>query len=201
MIRLNDIEIRRDDDTSLTDRPVTLRVEPGHLVGIAGVSDVAKTQLLRVIAGELAPDHGTVEGTPEPSDLAWIPQDNHLSMALTALENVAVPLIAAGVSGPDATAQAEQVLTSVGLGESSGHLVEELSGGQQQRVAIARALAHPGTYLLADEPTTALDAGNRRRMMHLLLERAEGGSAVVVTTNDPDSLAGVTNEVLNLDDL
>ena len=152
-----------------------------------------------MIAGERRPDGGSVSGAPEAGDVVWIPQGNHLSLALTALENVAVPLIAAGIEGPTAAAHAQEVLEAVGLGESQGHLVEELSGGQQQRVAIARGLAHPSTYLFADEPTTALDAGNRRKMLALLAERAAKGVAVVVTTNDPDSLAGVADEVLTLD--
>ncbi|BDZ56743.1 hypothetical protein GCM10025872_04000 [Barrientosiimonas endolithica] len=107
--------------------------------------------------------------------------------------------MAAGADGRAARQAAERALEEVGLGEAMGQLVEELSGGQQQRVAIARAVAHPATCLLADEPTSALDAGNRRRMLQLLHEQSRAGRAVVVTTNDPESLEGVADEIVDLD--
>lgn len=196
MIELHQVNIGAEDG-SVYAAPLTLELRPGRLVGIAGTSGVGKTLLLRMLAGEVAPTTGSITGVPD--DLIWIPQANDLADILTATENVAVPLLSGDQDGVAAEAAALETLAAVGLEDSADHLVEELSGGQQQRVAVARALVHPATYLLADEPTTALDAGNRRRVLQLLLEEAHAGRAVVVTTNDPDSLQGVADQVISLD--
>lgn len=198
MIRLDQVDVDADG-TPVLPGPASFTVQPGRLLGISGTSGVGKTLLLRLLAGEAQPDRGAVEGVPAAGEVVWIPQDNQLATTLTALENVAVPLVAAGAAGRAARQAAERALEEVGLGEAMGQLVEELSGGQQQRVAIARAVAHPATCLLADEPTSALDAGNRRRMLQLLHEQSRAGRAVVVTTNDPESLEGVADEIVDLD--
>lgn len=196
MIALHEVAVEYDG-AAVYPRPLTFTVRPGELVGVTGTSGVGKTLLLRMIAGEVAPSSGSLDGVPD--EVAWIPQAGELADTLTAVENVAVPLLSRGVDGVTAEARARETLASVGLEESADHLIEELSGGQQQRVAIARALAHPAEVLLADEPTTALDAGNRRRVLHLLRDQAHAGRAIVVTTNDPDSLGGITDEVVGLD--
>jgi putative ABC transport system ATP-binding protein len=196
MIELHEVNVRAEQDSTVFPTPVSLVARPGQLLGIAGTSGVGKTLLLRLLAGDVTPTSGSVTGVP--NQLIWIPQTNDLADTLTATENVAVPLLS-GTDGVTAETSALETLASVGLEDSVGHLVEELSGGQQQRVAVARALAHPATYLLADEPTTALDAGNRRRVLQLLREQARAGRAVVVTTNDPDSLEGVADDLVSLD--
>lgn len=198
MIRLDQVAVDADG-TPVLPRPASFVVQPGRLLGISGTSGVGKTLLLRLLAGEAQPDRGAAEGVPAAGEVVWIPQDNQLAATLTALENVAVPLVATGASGTDARDRAHDALEAVGLAEATHQLVEELSGGQQQRVAIARALAHPATYLLADEPTSALDAGNRRRMLQLLHDQARAGRAVVITTNDPESLEGIADEIVDLD--
>jgi putative ABC transport system ATP-binding protein len=128
-----------------------------------------------------------------------MPQGNALATVLTAAENVVVPLLAAGVPPEQAHALATSTLEEVGLGGAGTQLVEELSGGQQQRVAVARGLAQRGRVLLADEPTSELDAVNRARVVALLRAEAERGAAVVMATHDPEAAEACDGE-LHLDD-
>ena len=127
-----------------------------------------------------------------------IPQDNALASVLTAAENVVVPLLATGVAADAAAQRADAALASVGLGAAGTQLIEELSGGQQQRVAVARGLAQRGNVVLADEPTSELDAANRARVVALLRAEAERGAAVVLATHDPEAAAECDAE-LHLD--
>jgi putative ABC transport system ATP-binding protein len=128
-----------------------------------------------------------------------VPQGNALATVLTAIENVVVPLVAAGVASEIAHAEATRALEAVGLAGAASQLVEELSGGQQQRVAVARGLAQRGAVLLADEPTSELDAVNRGRVVELLREEALRGAAVVMATHDPEAASACDGE-LHLDD-
>jgi putative ABC transport system ATP-binding protein len=117
---------------------------------------------------------------------ALVLQGYGLVAALTAHENVAVVLQAAGVPRAEVTARVEAVLEQVGLGTVAEHLIEDLSGGQQQRVAVARALVTAADVFLADEPTAQLDAENRELIVSLLIERARAGAAVVIASHDPE---------------
>jgi putative ABC transport system ATP-binding protein len=127
-----------------------------------------------------------------------VPQDNALASVLTATENVLVPLLAVGVDPEDAMERTEAALEAVGLGSAGNQLIEELSGGQQQRVAVARGLAQRGGAVLADEPTSELDAVNRARVVLLLRAEADRGAAVVLATHDPEAAAECDAE-LHLD--
>ena len=104
-----------------------------------------------------------------------VPQGNGLASSLTAAENVLVPLLSTGVGVRDAHRRTDEALALVGLEESGSHLIEELSGGQQQRVALARAFAARAAVLLADEPTSDLDAANRERTVAALRAEAAAG--------------------------
>jgi putative ABC transport system ATP-binding protein len=189
-------------------RDVTVDVAPGSLVAVTGPSGAGKTSLLWALAGAVAPAEGTVHlGRTLVRDrvhaaalgIAIVPQGNGLATTLTARENILVPLLAAGVAASEAAARTEEVLAVVGLEESGGHLPEELSGGQQQRVSVARALAARGRVLLADEPTSDLDALNRQRVIAALRSEADGGAVVVMSTNDPEA-ADQTDAELSLDE-
>jgi putative ABC transport system ATP-binding protein len=186
---------------------VDLRVAPGQMVAVTGPSGAGKTTLLWVLAALVSPEQGevTIGGdTHRDRDetsavgVVLIPQDNALAAVLTAAENVLVPLLAAKVQPEDARELTAWALEIVGLGEAGDQLVEELSGGQQQRVAVARGLAQQGTVVLADEPTSELDAVNRGRIVALLRAEAERGAAVVLATHDPDAAAECDAE-LHLD--
>jgi putative ABC transport system ATP-binding protein len=187
-------------------RDVCLRVAGGELVAVTGPSGAGKTSLLGALAGLYPPSSGTVSldgvalGDRDDAaarDVVLIPQGNALVGVLTALENAAVPLIDRGVA--EAQVRSRAALDSVGLGEALGQLVEELSGGQQQRLAVARGLAQRGAVVLADEPTSELDAANRARVMRLLRGEAERGAAVLVATHDPEA-AEVCDAELRLDE-
>ena len=110
-----------------------------------------------------------------------------------------MPLLAQGVEPADAHRRTTEALAVVGLEESGNHLIEELSGGQQQRVALARALAARAAVLLADEPTSDLDAANRERAMAALRAEAARGAVVVVATHDAEA-AAETDAELHLDE-
>ncbi|MGD9961449.1 ATP-binding cassette domain-containing protein [Nocardioides sp.] len=175
---------------------VSLQLVPGQFVSITGPSGAGKTSLLWALAGALAPDSGTVHlgetqvtGRAQAAGLgiSLVPQGNGLATSLTAHENIVVPLLAAGTAPGDADQRTRDALVLVGLEDSGRHLVEELSGGQQQRVALARALAAGSTVLLADEPTSDLDAANRERMLTALRAEATRGAIVVMSTHDPEA--------------
>jgi putative ABC transport system ATP-binding protein len=186
---------------------VTVQVRPGQLLAVTGPSGAGKTSLLWALAALRLPDAGTVEldGAPLTSrddaaarGIVIVPQGNALATVLTAAENVVVPLLASGRAPDHARADAAAALEAVGLGQSGHQLVEELSGGQQQRVAVARGLAQSGRVLLADEPTSELDAVNRARVVELLRAEAERGAVVVMATHDPEA-AVVCDGELHLD--
>ena len=175
---------------------------------LAAVLTAAENVLVPLLAAKVPPEDArevTIGGdTHRDRDatsavgVVLIPQDNALAAVLTAAENVLVPLLAAKVQSEDARELTAWALEIVGLGEAGDQLVEELSGGQQQRVAVARGLAQQGTVVLADEPTSELDAVNRGRIVALLRAEAERGAAVVLATHDPDAAAECDAE-LHLD--
>jgi putative ABC transport system ATP-binding protein len=188
-------------------RAVDLLVAPGQMIAVTGPSGAGKTTLLWVLAALVAPEQGqvTIDGRAHRNrdqtsavGVVLIPQDNALAAVLTAAENVLVPLLAAKVRPDEAHERTAWALEIVGLGDAGDQLVEELSGGQQQRVAVARGLAQRGAVVLADEPTSELDAVNRGRIVALLRGEAELGAAVVLATHDPDAAAECDAE-LHLD--
>jgi putative ABC transport system ATP-binding protein len=203
-LRATGIEVRYRDLVAV--RQADLTLEPGHLVAVTGPSGAGKSSLLAVLAGLVPPSAGTVSVAGQPitgrdqavaAGIVVIPQGNALIRILTAIENVAVPLVAA--RRPDARDRAEAALLALGLDEAADQLLEELSGGQQQRVAVARGYAERGSYLLADEPTSELDAGNRTRVMGLLRAEAHRGAGVLVATHDPEA-AAMCDAELRLDE-
>lgn len=180
-------------------RGVDLEVPYGELTLLVGPSGCGKTTLLSVIAGILDPTAGEVRvlGVDVPrlrggqkvafrgKNIGFVFQQYNLLPALDAAENVAVPLVIAGVPRRRAIAKAESLLPAFGLANRMHSLPTELSGGEQQRVAIARALVHEPSLLVCDEPTAALDAANGQKIMELLHDVAVLPTrAVVVVTHD-----------------
>jgi putative ABC transport system ATP-binding protein len=180
-------------------RGVELDVYPGELTLLMGPSGCGKTTLLSVVAGILEPTSGTVEvlGTDltklsqwrkvrfRRENVGFVFQQFNLLPALTAAENVTIPLILAGWSKRKAMAAAIDMLKRMGMGERVYALPTKLSGGQQQRVAIARALVHHPRLLVCDEPTSALDAKTGHTIMEILRNVAvEGNRAVIIVTHD-----------------
>jgi putative ABC transport system ATP-binding protein len=177
------------------------------MLAVTGPSGAGKTSLLWALAGA-TPFTGSVvvDGAPVVNradaarrGIALIPQGNGLPSFLTAEENVLVPLLGAGVPVADAQLRSRAALAQMGLEQFAAHLVEELSGGQQQRVAVARTLAASPRLLLADEPTSDLDAPNRQRVIQALRNEADAGAVVVMATHDAEAAAELDAE-LRLDD-
>jgi putative ABC transport system ATP-binding protein len=222
LLRAEAVRVVHEGRTALDG--VSLQVRPGQLLAVTGPSGAGKTTLLWALAGLRRPDAGVVtllEADGSRVDLGddagpsadhadardayagagvvIVPQGNALATVLTAAENVVVPLLAAGVPAEHAHALAATTLDDVGLAGAGTQLVEELSGGQQQRVAVARGLAQRGRVVLADEPTSELDAVNRARVVALLRAEAARGAAVVMATHDPQAAEACDGE-LHLDD-
>ncbi len=180
-------------------RGVNFDVWLGEMTLLVGPSGCGKTTLLSVIAGILDPTSGDVRvlGTDVTAlsnnqkvsfrgeNIGFVFQQYNLLPALTAAENVAVPLIIGGMHRRAAIGVAEQRLEQVGLADRMYALPDELSGGQQQRVAIARALSHEPKLVVCDEPTAALDSESGQRIMELLRQVAvQPDCAVIVVTHD-----------------
>jgi putative ABC transport system ATP-binding protein len=180
-------------------RGVDFEASYGEITLLAGPSGCGKTTLLCVIAGLLNKTDGEIEvlGTNVDElsgadavlfrrrNLGFVFQQYNLLPALTAAENAAVPLLAAGVKRGTAVDKAAALLEQLGLGSRAYAKPNELSGGQQQRVAIARALIHEPRLLVCDEPTAALDAESGHAVMELLRQAAvRADRAVIVVTHD-----------------
>src|ERR1700723_1905078 len=182
-------------------RPINglnLDVAAGSLVILLGPSGCGKTTLLSCLGGILGPKSGAIKFAGvdvtalERTALAHYRRDKvgivfqafNLVPSLTALENVMVPLRAAGMSRAGSRRRAEELLTRVNLAERMKHRPGDLSGGQQQRVAIARAIALEPPLILADEPTAHLDFIQVEEVLRLIRSLADGDRVVVVATHD-----------------
>ena len=184
----------------------------GDLIAIVGQSGAGKSTLLHILAALDAPTSGNVFcGTTQLSELkpneaasfrnrevGYVWQFHYLLPEFTAVENVAMPLLARGVRRQAALAEAQVWLEKVGLGDRATHQAGELSGGEQQRVSLARALITRPRLLLADEPTGDLDAATAETIFELIdrLHRSESLTSVIVTHNM--SLARRCSRVLRL---
>lgn len=183
-------EVRALDGVSVT-------VDQGELVGIAGPSGSGKSTLLHLMAALDTPTSGHVEiqgtDTAELSErerstlrrdhIGIVFQRFHLLSSLTAHQNVALPFIEWGVGKTERRDRAELLLQQVGLGDRLDHRPAELSGGEQQRVAVARALAGKPDLLIADEPTGELDSEAGATVLDLLEELSEN-RAVIIASHD-----------------
>jgi len=180
-------------------RRLDLDIPMGELSMLVGPSGCGKTTLISVIAGLLDPSEGDLEVLGEQPNrmgakqrilfrrlnLGFVFQQFNLLPALTAAENVAVPLFIAGWKRDAAVEKAEHLLAGLGLADRTRSLPSQLSGGQQQRVAMARALIHDPRLVVCDEPTSALDAQSGHKVMELLSDLAvRPDRAVIVVTHD-----------------
>jgi len=173
---------------------IDLEFRAGELTAVSGPSGSGKTTLLSIAGGLVEPTTGTTSydgrsmwlgtGDPRPA-VAFVLQVYGLIPILSARENVSVALRARGVRPADADEHAEAALGRFHIADLGDRQVEELSGGQMQRVALARGLSVGSDILLADEPTSELDEGNRGLVLAELRHEAERGAVVVVATHDP----------------
>lgn len=180
-------------------RGIDFTAAAGDMTFLVGPSGCGKTTLISVIAGLLEPTSGKVElfgtevaGLPardrilfRRTNLGFVFQQYNLLPSLSAAENAAVPLLAAGVPRKTALEKASELLDRLGLGSRTRALPKILSGGQQQRVALARALVHDPRLVICDEPTAALDAESGHAVMELLSRTAvHPERAVIVVSHD-----------------
>jgi putative ABC transport system ATP-binding protein len=190
---------------------VDLDVRAGEVLAIMGPSGSGKSTLLHVLAGVYAPDEGSAHyldtlvselGEADRARLrleefGFVFQFGQLLPDLTALDNVALPLLIASRPRRQAVRQAQSWLVQLGLADHAGKRPGELSGGQAQRVAIARALVTAPRIVFADEPTGSLDSLSAEQVMATLLELAKGtGATVVIVTHDPRVAAYADREVV-----
>jgi putative ABC transport system ATP-binding protein len=178
---------------------VDLEVAAGELVAVMGPSGSGKSTLLSLAGGLDAPTSGevVVEGVRlselsrralarlRRTSVGYVFQDYNLIPALTAGENVALPLELDGMGARRAGKLAEQALAEVGLAGLAGRFPEEMSGGQRQRTAIARALIGERRLMLADEPTGALDSQTAEAVLRVLRARCDAGAAGILVTHEP----------------
>ena len=192
-------EFGTGDNRTLVLRGIDFEARFGEMTLLVGPSGCGKTTLLSVIAGLLDANSGEISVLGQDMDqlsgtdsilfrrknLGFVFQQYNLLPALTAAENAAVPLLAAGVARKRAVDQASAVLIDLGLEQRLHALPSQLSGGQQQRVALARALVHEPRLIVCDEPTSALDHETGVAVMELLTKVAvRQDRAVIVVTHD-----------------
>jgi putative ABC transport system ATP-binding protein len=179
---------------------VDLQIDEGEFVAIMGPSGSGKSTLMNLIGCLDVPTGGTytLNGTDVSSlsdneqarirnqRIGFVFQQFNLLPRTSALKQVALPLMYAGIGRGQRNQQAREALESVGLGDRLDHRPDELSGGQQQRVAIARALAVRPNIILADEPTGALDTQTGEEILDLFAELNAQGITVITITHDPE---------------
>jgi len=193
---------------------MTLHVEEGEFVSIVGASGSGKSTLMNIIGALDHPTSGNyILGGEDLGGMAgnklsdirnrkigFVFQTFNLIPRTTAIKNVELPMLYAGMSASRRTVRARELMELVGMADRTKHLPSELSGGQKQRVAIARSMANNPDIILADEPTGALDTETGRMVMDIFhrLNR-EQGKTIVLITHNPE-LAAETNRIITISD-
>jgi lipoprotein-releasing system ATP-binding protein len=193
---------------------IDLHINKGEVVSIVGPSGAGKTTLLQIVGTLDRADAGSVRlngvdvcrlKEKELSvfrnwQIGFVFQFHQLLPEFTALENVMMPALIAGVSSVDAMKKAKDTLDFLGLSERASHKPSELSGGEKQRVAVARALINHPSVILADEPSGSLDTQNKEELHQLFFDlRDRMGQTFVIVTHD-EGLASLTDRTIHMKD-
>ena len=192
---------------------VTLSIDRGEFVAIIGASGSGKSTLMNVLGCLDVPTYGDyiLNGTDvtdrtdrqlahiRNKEIGFIFQGYNLIPALTAYENVELPLIYQGISVFQRKERVMAALERVGMADRFGHRPSEMSGGQQQRVAIARAIATHPPIIMADEPTGALDSKTGKHVLEILHSLHEGGSTIILITHD-NGIAATAHRIVRISD-
>lgn len=212
MIELSDIKkiyrVGRQEVAALAG--IDLTISAGEFTALMGPSGSGKSTLMNILgcldrptSGSYKLDGGEVANLSD-DDLAltrnrrigFVFQNFNLLPRITAAENVALPLVYAGVGGKERAERAKKVLQAVGLADRADHQPNELSGGQRQRVAIARALVNDPHILMADEPTGNLDTKSTREIMDIFEGLHAAGRTIILVTHEPDIAACASRQIL-----
>ena len=193
---------------------IDLQINKGEIVSIVGPSGAGKTTLLQIMGTLDEPDAGVVQidGTVvsrmkekelsafRNKNIGFVFQFHQLLPEFTALENVMIPALIAGVSSKEAHERAMKILDFMGLVDRASHKPNELSGGEKQRVAVARALINDPAVILADEPSGSLDTHNKEDLHQLFFDlRDRLGQTFVIVTHD-EGLAKITDRTVHIVD-
>lgn len=193
---------------------IDLEINKGEIVSIVGPSGAGKTTLLQIMGTLDEPDAGVVQidGTMvsrmkekelsafRNKNIGFVFQFHQLLPEFTALENVMIPALIAGVSSKEAHERAMKILDFMGLVDRASHKPNELSGGEKQRVAVARALINDPAVILADEPSGSLDTHNKEDLHQLFFDlRDRLGQTFVIVTHD-EGLAKITDRTVHMVD-
>ena len=193
---------------------IDLEINKGEIISIVGPSGAGKTTLLQIMGTLDEPDAGVVQidGTMvsrmkekelsafRNKNIGFVFQFHQLLPEFTALENVMIPALIAGVSSKEAHERAMKILDFMGLVDRASHKPNELSGGEEQRVAVARALINDPAVILADEPSGSLDTHNKEDLHQLFFDlRDRLGQTFVIVTHD-EGLAKITDRTVHIVD-
>ena len=193
---------------------IDLEINKGEIISIVGPSGAGKTTLLQIMGTLDEPDAGVVQidGTMvsrmkekelsafRNKNIGFVFQFHQLLPEFTALENVMIPALIAGVSSKEAHERAMKILDFMGLVDRASHKPNELSGGEKQRVAVARALINDPAVILADEPSGSLDTHNKEDLHQLFFDlRNRLGQTFVIVTHD-EGLAKITDRTVHIVD-
>ncbi len=195
-------------------KDINLEILDNEFISIVGPSGAGKSTLLHLIGTLEKPDKGTVKYDDKDiyklndkelsnfrnKNIGFVFQFHHLLPEFSAIENVMLPALIAGISKEKATVKAERLLTELNLKHRLTHKPQELSGGEQQRVAIARALINDPKFLLADEPTGNLDSQNAEEVINLFKRLHTQANLTIILVTHQESFANISDRIIHIKD-